>query len=893
MNQAQDGSASALALCAREPIHVPGAIQPHGALLVACADGSRVTRASANLAAILGAAPGACLDRPLSMALGAEACDMLVGAGRCAANATGLTYTLDRPGAVTLYLHSFCFPGSVGIDIEPIRPEAWQRPPLWRVESILDSFRAASGVDALCRLAVTGLRAVTGYDRVMAYRFGVDGHGEVIAEDCGPLQPYLGQRYPASDIPAQARQLYLRQRVGVIVDSSYEPVPLLASADGDDWGSIDLTHSTLRSVSPVHREFMRNMQTAASMTIGLASGGKSAAPELWGMLVCHHLTPRHVSPELRAMAGVIGQVVSLLVQNQALAEVYAQRAQLHATLHALLAGLASAASLTETIVAMGGDLLRLVGASGAFIRFHGEHHHIGTAPRRDIAEAIFVALRPDCHGAALGIDDLGLRHPQFAAESAEYSGVLLLPLGEAGNEAKDQQSQDAILWFRREQTLTITWGGDPTKPLAPDPVTGTISPRSSFAAWQQIVHGHSRPWSPADLSLAEELRRGIEMEIGRRTKLSLDLFDRIFDSSPTALILLGRSGEIKMLNREAERLFGYDRSELSACSFAQLVPERLQAALPLDIRRYLESGKSGESGDPMIRRKDGSEVPVEVTLSPVSPGDLGGAPMLQVSIVDITARRESERQVAKASRALETVNAKLIYTNQELDQFVYTASHDLRSPLRAIVSLTQFVLEDDDLLSDQSKERVRMIAGRAQRLERLLNDVLLYARAGKGSHQSGVATTADRLVDEVVETLQLPPGTKIVKDPSLANVVVFPAPLAQVLQNLIGNAIKHHDRQSATITVAASTQASKLRFSVSDDGPGIAPAYRDTVFNMFTTLRRRDEVEASGMGLALVRKLVTLHGGGCGVESAPVRGASIWFDWPFEIGVQGNPDEAE
>jgi PAS domain S-box-containing protein len=886
MNRAPVGCVPDLTPCAREAIHVPQAIQSHGALLVASADGNCITHASANLAAILGAAPEDCLDRPPGSVLGSEACDLLLGAGLHAANTTGLTHTLVRPRAAALHLRAFRSGRSVCIDIEPVRTEPWQRPPLWRVQSILDSFRAATGVDDLCRLAVTGLRAVTGYDRVMGYRFGADGHGEVIAEDCAPLEPYLGQRYPASDIPAQARQLYLRQPVGVIADSGYTPVPLLGRAGARDHAPIDLTHSALRSVSPLHREFMRNMHTAASMTIGLASGGASAAPTLWGMLVCHHLTPRYPSPELRAAAEVIGQVVSLLLHNQMTAEVYAERARRDATLRTLLTGLTSAAPPIETLLALGGDLLRLVNASGAVVRFAGNHHSLGAAPGPQLAAAIGAALRPVRHRAALGVDDLGLRHPEFAAEAANYSGVLVLPLGETGKDA-DQDSQDAILWFRPEQALTITWGGDPTKHPAPDPVTGTISPRSSFAAWKEIVHGHSRPWSRADLSLAEELRQGIELEIGRRAKLSLDLFDRIFESSPTALVLLGRDGEIKMLNREAERLFGYERAELQSRPFAQLIPERLRNLQTADIRRYLDSG------EPVIRRKDGGEFPVEVTLSPISPRDLGGHPMLQASIVDITQRRHSEAVVAQARIELEAVNAKLSYTNQELDQFVYTASHDLRSPLRAIVSLTQFVLEDDENLGAQTKERVNMIAGRARRLERMLNDVLLYARAGKGSHQSGAATTADRLVDEVVATLQLPAGTAIVKDPSLASVEVMPAPLAQILQNLIGNSIKHHDRTSGTITLAVTARGSGLRFTVSDDGPGIAPAYRETVFNMFTTLKRRDEVEASGIGLALVRKLVTLHGGNCGIESAPVRGTRVWFDWSPASDARGAHDASE
>lgn len=876
MHRATDGSALDLTLCAREPIHVPGAIQPHGALLVASADRQSVTHASANLAAILGIEPRQAFDRPLPEVLGTEACAALLGAGLEETNTTGLTYTRIHPEAETLYMRSFRSQESICIDLEPMRLESWQRPSLWRAQVILDSFRAALGVVELCRLAVAGLRAVTGYDRVMAYRFGADGHGEVIAEDCGSLEPYLGQRYPASDIPSQARQLYLRQRVGVIVDSSYEPVLLLASAATGDQPPIDLTHSTLRSVSPLHREFMRNMRTTASMTIGLASRDAAGLPELWGMLVCHHSTPRHASPELRALANVIGEVVSLLLQNHGVAEIYAQRERRDATLHALLAGLSTSAPLTETMASMSEDLLRLVDASGAVIRVRGIQSHVGRTPAQELADAMFAALRAPNHREVVGVDDLGIRHPEFAAEAENFSGALLLPLGEVGT-ADDPEGQDAILWFRPEQAVTITWGGDPTKPLEPNPLTGTISPRSSFAAWQQIVHGHSRAWSPVDLSLAAELRQGIEIEISRRTKLSLDLFDRIFESSPTALVLIGRRGEIQMLNREAERLFGYDRAELQSRPFACVIPRRLHGTQLPDIRAFLESS------DPVIRRKDGVEVPIQVALSQTGPGDLGGDPILQASIVDITLRRESERQVAQARTELEAVNAKLLYTNQELDQFVYTASHDLRSPLRAIVSLSQFILEDDASLGDQTKQRVGMMAGRARRMEKLLNDVLLYARAGKGSHQGGEVTTADRLVDEVVATLQVPPGTSILKDPSLTTVEVFPAPLAQVLQNLIGNAIKHHDRPNGTIKLAVVAQGVRLRFSVSDDGPGIAPAYRDTVFNMFTTLKRRDEVEASGIGLALVRKLVTLQGGSCGIDSAPVRGSCVWFDWPAKI----------
>jgi signal transduction histidine kinase len=163
----------------------------------------------------------------------------------------------------------------------------------------------------------------------------------------------------------------------------------------------------------------------------------------------------------------------------------------------------------------------------------------------------------------------------------------------------------------------------------------------------------------------------------------------------------------------------------------------------------------------------------------------------------------------------------------------------------------------------------------------LLRDILVYARAGQGGHSLPLAPVSlETLVEELFASIPVPPGFRCIADSSLASIPVIAVPLVQVLRNLIENALKHHDALTGTVSIAVAVHPDHLRFAVTDDGPGIPATHREQVFEMFATLRRRDEFEASGMGLALVRKLVRQQGGRCGIESAPLRGSCVWFEWP-------------
>jgi light-regulated signal transduction histidine kinase (bacteriophytochrome) len=499
-------SSVSLANCDQEPIHIPGAIQPHGAVVAARLDDLLVTHVSANLVEILGIPAEVVLGRPLPETLGETACSTLrVRSGQ---SLPGHVDYLATIGVSAFHLHGHRTGGLLCVDIERM-PEIRQELPVVMVQSVLETFRQATTELDLCEMAVRGLKTLTGYDRVMAYRFGKDGHGEVIAESLEEsLQPYLGLRYPASDVPSQARRQYLLQRVGAVADSNYQPIPIVAGAAHQDAVPLDMTHCSLRSISPMHREYMRNMGTAASLTIALTSH-----KQLWGMLVCHHVTPRIAGPELRAAADMVGQIVSLLLTSLGETEVYAERVERRHTLRALTDALSAPVPLMDAFAAAETELLKLVEADGALVRVAGTVLCVGRTPPAEAAKSALSALYASAAAEALAVDDLALRYPDLGACAREGSGALLLPLSKS--------SDDVILWFRPELPQQVVWGGDPNKQTTRDPATDRLSPRKSFAAWKQVVRGYSAPWREADLELARELREAIALEIARRTKEEL------------------------------------------------------------------------------------------------------------------------------------------------------------------------------------------------------------------------------------------------------------------------------------------------------------------------------------------------------------------------------------
>jgi len=352
-----------------------------------------------------------------------------------------------------------------------------------------------------------------------------------------------------------------------------------------------------------------------------------------------------------------------------------------------------------------------------------------------------------------------------------------------------------------------------------------------------------------------------------------DRFARVVEASPVALVLVAGDGRIELFNAQVVAMFGYAREELQGKPIELLMPERFRGE-HAELRRHFMGAMSarlmGEGRELFGRRRDGTEFPLEISLNPA---DLDGNPKVLAGIVDITARRRIEEE--KEQQRIE-----LARSNADLEEFAYVASHDLKAPLRAISHLAQWISEDIEATAGpETLENLTLLRARVTRLQLLLDGLLAYSRVGR-SHVEVEPVEVAELVDDIVALLAPPPGFVITCAGEMPVLRTHRTPLRVVLENLISNALKHHDRSEGRITVAMRMTDGLAEFRVSDDGPGIPERFHDRIFVIFQTLASRDDVETSGIGLAIVKKKVQGHGGQIRLESAPpARGTSFVFTW--------------
>jgi light-regulated signal transduction histidine kinase (bacteriophytochrome)/CheY-like chemotaxis protein len=479
--------------CDREPIHILGAIQPFGFLL-ALSNDWLVARASANVADFIGQAPDALIGQPLVQIFTSDAVHAIRNRLSLLRGEDGVERLLDRDlrGDGRRYDLALHFSGGqVVIEAEPAQDDAGDA--AGTVRGMISRLDSSGTMETFFREGARQVRALTGFDRVMVYRFDESGAGEVVGEAVRPgFGSFLGLHYPASDIPAQARILYVRNLFRIIANVGATPVPIVP-ARNERGAPLDLSLSVLRAVSPIHIEYLTNMGVAASLSISIVIDGK-----LWGLFACHHYTPRLPALERRALAELFGQMFAMKLESRErqIAAEYAANGRMVAD--RLLASVAGDSSLLDDPAWLGEMLDDAIAADGVGVYINGRVALSGLTPTEDQFRAIVGALNGTAAGRVYATDRIADILPSAADHATVSAGLLALPIS--------RRPRDYVVLFRQELLQSVRWGGDPHKPAEFGPNGPRLTPRKSFETWSELVRSRSTPFTPAEVRVAETLR---------------------------------------------------------------------------------------------------------------------------------------------------------------------------------------------------------------------------------------------------------------------------------------------------------------------------------------------------------------------------------------------------
>jgi len=493
--------------CVQEPIRTPGSIQLHGAMLAIDPATLTIALASENCDVILGTPAGELLGQPLALAVGASWVSTHLSAISGAAPARNpMPLSIGERDFEAIVHQS---DGLTLIEFEPALGDENDRSAV-AVYGAMHRLAKLRTRRELWEATARELCKLTEFERVTIYSFHSDGHGEIVAEEVpDDMEPYLGLHFPASDIPNQARQLYLSKLSRLISDSSGPTSPLLALpfASTTDPASIDLGMTELRSASPHHLQFMRNMGQASTLTLSLVREGT-----LIGMITLANRTPHRVSYLLRQGLEVLANQVSL--QLSAMDEIDRLTGQVQA--RSIRTRLVDQREVRESSDAPAlaaalftGDLtvLDLVPASGAVLTLDGSTYSIGAVPSNEAIATLGAWAATEQIAGNYATDSLPTAHPELAAHLPGVTGLLLVPLPGSG---------DFLAWFRPEITENIKWLGAQTTANRVTP----LSPRTSFSSWTQSVSGKSAPWTGLEIE-AEELSRDLAGALVRHAEAKL------------------------------------------------------------------------------------------------------------------------------------------------------------------------------------------------------------------------------------------------------------------------------------------------------------------------------------------------------------------------------------
>ncbi len=910
MSKQLGGDPLDLSECEREPIHLLEHIQPHGGLLAVAAEGEpwRVTHASANIHTLLGVSAEDLLGRPLDATLApalaallrarAASCLARDAATETAPQPATESHTVTAPaGPATWTVTAFRSGARVVIEIEPVHPSPCgdgSRADAWITRSGTPAGPDGAGwreVDAPHRLGDETVRAVaeaTGHDRVMLYMFHPDWSGEVIAETRRPdLEPYLGLRYPASDIPAQARHLYTINLLRTIVDVAARPVPVLSEppATGDPVEPLDLTLSDLRSVSPYHIEYLRNMEVGATLTASVLVNGT-----LWGMIACHHRGVHPVTPAARAVVSQLATSLAERIEHRLRRAERRHGDRMARYLSGLRSRLAGGEPLPRALLTGPGRLMETLGAESSLIVCGETMAMVGLGPSPPKMRRILEAV-PPADEQVFSTDHLAALLDDVDPCAAGLAVVIV-----------NRNPLVAVGVLRPPETRQVFWAGDPSRPALRRPGRERISPRQSFAAWKETHGNHAKPWNAGDLTLLDEVGRTVRDHLRSadpQDALRPGILGLERQLTPGATLSGGlMSGSGEGLALTVEDPDGRVRLETVNRAFLDLFDDiedgedyvalTRRLGLPADLREHTLNG-------PMTcecwSRRHGRRTM-----------EISGWTVLTIADQNGTRswRAQSFRDVTESHRsahALASARDRAELASRMKSEFLTRAGHDLKTPLNAILGFSDMIRlgVGASEVDDQVAEYAGIIHSAGTHLLAMIEDLLELSRFELG-RQMPRDSTFDMvgLCRECMIWIKAYPGAS---DVALGlEVPAHPVPtradrtiMARVLLNLLGNAVKFTPHGGTVNLTLRPGTGGTVVVEVTDTGIGIPDHEISEIFLPFRRGESPDVAarEGTGLGLATVKTMMEAHGGTVEVTSSPGAGSTFRLILPPERGPAG------